>query len=323
MRHEVFLPNYLPRRERNAVYRLKNRKAFESEPVVVRVGGDEFKLRSLWDRPVPTPVKCLREAVRLMKHKKDWDNLPAMLEGLNVAGVRLSSPILSKLVRKAGQLGRQDVIFECAKRVERTGFVMKDLPVVQSIMWWIQYRALSDNWSLKETTRALKMAEQVSVLLEEKNHAGGPLRDPLDPRARPETIGILLQLAAAQAKLLAGTENDGKIKLYANRLLGSLRDGVDFSKALVPAGDTWWRKDALLFSLSPVVYGLRLAVEMLPTEPEMVHELRQQETHLSSQVSTARETLLKEIPVQARPLGLSCYDKLFGSESFLTPHVVG
>lgn len=249
-----------------------------------------------------------------MENKKDWNNLPILLEGLRTSGRKLKPQYLEKLVRKAGQAGRQSVVIECARRVSRTGFILKDLNLVRQVMWWIQYKPLSTQWSAATMKKALAMAEQVAFLMEDEEHSGGGLRGAADPRARPEVVGVILQLAAAHAKLSTGKDEDGKVQLYAQRLLGTLTRNVDLRQGL-PEGKDWWASNYLLGYISPILYGIREAAKILGPGSETVKGLKEHEANLTAIAAHERELLGDGAAEGSPPLGVWCYDKLVGSEA--------
>jgi hypothetical protein len=282
----------------------------------VELAGENFQLKHI-DRTKDQPgtVEALLKAVSLMEDKKDWNNLPILLEGLATSGRTVKVEYLGKLVRKAGQAGRQSVILECARRAAKTGFVLKDVNLVREIMWWIQYKPLSTQWNTATTKKALSMAEETAVLLEDEKHSRGYfLHKFRDPRARPEVVGVLLQLAAAHAKLSSGKDDDGKVGLYARRFLGTLAQGVDLRKGL-PEGKDLWARNALLCYISPMLYGIREAVGILGSESETAMALKEHEPKLRAMAAEEREVLGAEAREGSPRLGVWCYDKLVDSEA--------
>jgi len=320
-RSSVFLPAHLAEQHRKLISGTRYRKALEDDPVNVEIAGEQFRLKHV-DRTtdLPDTRKGVREAVKLMKDKKDWDNLPPLLEGLHTAGRKkvFKKDSLQTLVRKAGMAGRQDIILECARRVSKTGFALKDRSVVEQVMWWIQWKAASENWSAKATKKALTLAEQVSILLEDERHSGGRLvLSNLDPRVSPGVIGVLLELAATQAKLQGGKDDDGKVRMYAERLINSMRHDTDWHDDSRGSPRGKHASSAILCKVTPILYGVRTAVEVLDPLSGTVAQLREVEKTLAAEASNQRQLLLQEFPEESeeRPLlGLQCYDTLIGAQ---------
>jgi hypothetical protein len=313
-RKTVFLPAHLSRSHQDLIYGTKHKKSLEDEPVNVEIAGEQFRLEHI-DRvnDLPATISGLYEAVSLMQDKKDWDSLPVLLEGLQNANRKLKdqNKVFEKLVRIAGTAGRQDVILECIRRVSKTGFELKDITVVREIMWWTQYQALSKDWSAKKTSKALGMAEQISDLLENEKHSGGKLQGQLDPRSRPEVIGVLLELAAVQASISGDKQDVEKVNSYAKRLLVtmgkefSIRDGFSSTEPEKHSANK-----ALRFA-SPILYGVRKASEVLEPGSEVVQLLNKQIAPLAELAAVDRELVAREFKDQS--LGLWCYEKLFPS----------
>lgn len=286
----------------------------EDDPVTVEIAGEEFRLKHI-DRTKdqPSTIKGLLEIIANMKDKKDWNNLPVLLEGLKIAGRKVKPQYLEKLVRKAGQAGRQDAIFECARQVAKTGFVLKDLELVRQVFFWIQHKTMPDGRYVRSQTRALRIAEQTALLMEEERHSGGVVRGNTDPRVRPEVIGVLLQLAVRTCRLtLNGEDKDGKVEIYAQRLLGSLARGIDLRQDL-PATEAWYARNALLCNISPMIYGMRGAIEILGPKSATALRLKEHEKSYSTMAATERELLSQELEEGALPLGAWTYDELLGS----------
>lgn len=247
-----------------------------------------------------------------MEDKKDWKSLPMLLEGLKSSGRQVKPQYLQKLVRKAGQAGRQDIIVECARMVARTGFVLRDLNLVREIMWWLQYQPLSKDGkppNLNRTTKSLTKAEHLVFMLEEERHSGGTVRGNSDPRVRPEIVGVLLELSTMQANLLGRKDVDGKVEMYAKRLLGTLARDIDFRQDIAGA-EEWHRRSALLCNITPMIYGMREAIKILEPGSEIVKRLKERLPPLSDLASSEYEHLKKEMPEGSSPLGTWCYDRL-------------
>jgi hypothetical protein len=280
----------------------------------VNIAGEDFRLKHI-DRTKDQPAvtKGLLEILANMKEKKDWNNLAILLEGLKIAGRKVQPPYMEKLVRKAGMARRQDTIIECARRVSRTGFELRDVQLVRQLFWWIQHKALSRKWDTPSIKKALTQAEQTAALLEDKRHSGGVIRGKSDPRIRPEVIGILLQLAAANAKL-PDTKDNSKVEIYAHRLLGSLARGIDLREDL-SGTEGWHARNELLCYVSPIIHGMRGAIQVLGPNSEIAAQLKKHEDELSTMAATERQLIGTEIPEGASSLGIWCYDKLLGSEA--------
>jgi hypothetical protein len=261
-------------------------------------------------KDIPNHKKALYNAMKLMKEKTDWANLPNLLEGLKVAGMNTNTPpikgvVLSELMKA----GRQEVILECLRRVEGTGMQLKEPNFVIRIMLAMQKRAFTINWHEHETAKALKWAEMVVVLMEDPKHAGSRvLAGEDDPRLQPEVIGILLELAAVRAvKHLESRDVDGKVAEYAARLVGT---PLDFK---TPPGEGEYDLNPWLWAHVPVLHGMYEALKVLDSSSAVAEGLRTKSEVLDSMVSTYYEKLADMASKNEKSLvSLQMYEKLLG-----------
>ncbi|KFY50173.1 hypothetical protein V496_09534 [Pseudogymnoascus sp. VKM F-4515 (FW-2607)] len=314
-RNTIFLPAHLSKRHRDLVYAFKNKKSLENVPVTVEIGGEEIRLKHIdKTKDVPNQRKALREALELMKEKKDWDNFPLLLEGLHSAGRVTDEIVLEQFIRRASMAGRQDAVLESARRVSKTGFRINTREIAKMVVWWIQYRALASGFSQADTKKALSMAEQIAILMEDKAHAGGRVADTEDPRTSPEVIGLLLELSALNAKHQGGKDEDGSVEKYAKGLLASLRDkeleGMMRHQKIDPARVQELASNSMLQTVAPILLGVRTAVSILDQSSDTTRQLRDLETKLSAQVADDAE-VLKAVPGS---LGMWVYKKIAAAE---------
>ncbi|KFY88530.1 hypothetical protein V500_06296 [Pseudogymnoascus sp. VKM F-4518 (FW-2643)] len=317
-RNTIFLPAHLSKQHRDLVYAFKNKKNLEAIPVTVEIGGEEIRLKHInMTKDVPNQRKALREALGLMKEKKDWDNFPLLLEGLHSAGRVTDEVVLEQFVRMASLAGRQDAVLESARRVSKTGFRINTREIAKMVVWWIQYRALANDFSQAETKKALSMAEQIAILMEDKAHAGGRAADSEDPRTSPEVIGLLLELSALNVKHEGGKDENGSVEKYAKSLLASLRDkeleGMLRSRKIDPARIHEIESNSMLQTIAPILLGVRTAVSILDQSSDTVRQLRDLETKLAAQAAQDVETL-KAVPASKEALGLWVYGKTTAAE---------
>ncbi|KFZ05104.1 hypothetical protein V501_08673 [Pseudogymnoascus sp. VKM F-4519 (FW-2642)] len=317
-RNTIFLPAHLSKQHRDLVYAFKHKKSLETIPVTVEIGGEEIRLNHInRTKDVPNQRKALREALGLMKEKKDWDSFPLLLEGLHSAGRVTDYVVLELFARMACVAGRQDVVLESARRVSKTGFRINGREIAKIVVWWIQYSALANGFSQADTKKALSMAEQIAILMEDKAHAGGRVADSDDPRTSPEVIGLLLELSALNAKHQGGKDGNGSVEKYAKGLLASLRDkeleGMLRTGNIDPARIQEVESNSMLQTVAPILLGVRTAISVLGESSDTTRQLRDLETKLSAQVAQDVETL-KSTPGSGERLGLWVYEKTAAAE---------
>ncbi len=103
-------------------------------------------------------------------------------------------------MRRACKQGKEGLIMQCMKQVERTGLSLWDAGAAREMMLASVRRANEARWTKNGVAGALKFAEAVWSLMQDPRHALPKKRDGLvDPMSRPEIVGILLQLHSANA----------------------------------------------------------------------------------------------------------------------------
>jgi len=245
-----------------------------------------------------------------MKDPKDWDNLPAFLEGLYMAKRRLESSQVEKMVRRANEMRRQGVVMECIRRAGTTGLLLNDARVVREVMWGARLRALQAGWSVEGTEKALLQGEQIMELLEDPKHSGKNGVVGEHPRKLPEVIGVVLELAAVRAgKYGNGQDEDGKVAAFATTTLASIRThgNADFDSG------NWHDANYKLQMWAPVLHGLRLAFGVLKKNTTLAQDIRSTTRELGEVVSQTRTLLLANTLQGGTRRGLKVYDDIASS----------
>jgi hypothetical protein len=248
--------------------------------------------------------------MKLMKDKKDWANLPNLLEGLKVAGMNTSlEKIKSAVVNNCLTAGRQEVLLECLRRVEDTGMHLKEPRFVVRVMLAMQRRAFNTDFHEHETAKALKWAEMVVTLMEDPKHGGSRiLAGANDPRLQPEVIGIMLELAAVRAvKNLESRDVDGKVAKYGARLVGT---PLEFR---TPAEETEHELNPWLWAHVEVLHGIYEALKVLEPSSALAAGLQEKGEVLDAMVSAYYEKLASIASKSGKQLiSLQMYEKLLG-----------
>ena len=315
-RQKVFLPAHLSKAQRDLVFKPKYKKSFTAEPIIASIAGEEFCLEHI-DKciDIPNAKKVFPKILDLMQDKRDWDNLPRFLTGLHQAGRNPAKLQQFIMVRKAAEAGRLDVILECARRVSETGFALKDPSLVNKFVRGIQNTAMTSDWEVSKTKKALSWVEIVSVMLEDKRHAGGRvISSKDDPRTNPELVGILLELSAIRAaRHLGGQDEGGKVAEYARRLLGLNLDLKPMAKSADNPKDVY-NADQWLYTVIPIVHGMKVAETILDSSSETAKRLKQKKSELEGLVSQEREFVINDT-LKKDFYGIRLYDKLLAEES--------
>ncbi len=224
-----------------------------------------------------------------MKEGRDWQNLPGFLEGLNSAKRKLHAWQIEKLVRRANMAGRQGVVFECLRRVESTGVGLWDLAVVREAMWGAVMKAQQGNWEKDAVEKAAKYARDLWDLMEDPRHvvkARDVSAENL-PKARPEIVGVLLQLEAAKT-LLSGKGATAEVQ-NATQLLLSAWHNTPLNLSNNTA--TWFDSNAALLIWAPVWHGMTIARKVLGQESKYGKLLREKITEVEPALERAKEAV--------------------------------
>jgi len=304
------------------MYKGKYKKTLDMEPAIVTLAGEEFKLHHIdKTKDIPSRTKGVIEAVKLMKDKRDWDNLPHLLAGMKNAKRKFAPSIRNRIMGRAAANGRMDVMLECARRVDYTGFQLNDPDLVLDFLRGIMYKAVAlGERDAKETEQALVWAEMVADMLEDERHSGKRNIVENDPRASREVVGILLDLAAMRATQRNGKDEDGKVVRYAERLLGTSflssppEDGIKRLTGRIQAMNRWLQINVL------VLHGIKVAGQVLDPSTKVAVELEQIGTSLEETVNRERERMIQEVASNEAKkdlkfLALNYYDKLLGQQT--------
>ncbi|KAH7323835.1 hypothetical protein BKA65DRAFT_435941 [Rhexocercosporidium sp. MPI-PUGE-AT-0058] len=309
VRERIFLPAHISHGQRDLIFKPKHAKSLEVEPVTAIIAGEEFRLKNLSVlNDIPGRVKSLDKALKLMKEKRDWDNLPNLLQGLKTAGFQFGKYRPEVLLRRAGRAGRQDVILECLRRADETGLTLMDPSIVVQVFFWIQQKAMASHWDAEETKKALHWAEMVKEMMADPKQ-----RTPEGSKSVAElheVNGILLELAAVRAaKHQGGKDADGKVEKYALDLLASPRDFEVREEA--STGQNHW-----LATNTPTVHGMKLAQTVLGPMSELSVGLKEMCDELEHLLSQSRDEL-SEVPNKKGETrtGVRIYDELLGPDA--------
>jgi hypothetical protein len=203
-RTKIFTPGALSKVHRDLIYKTKSHKLLLNDPgITVTISNDE-ELRLLPqhmpDRP--NKKKSLQRLVDLLQENSDWQNLPAFLEGMQLANEVLPKGYMERFIRKANEQGRSGILIRCAEMVKKTGLTLADPSVTIELFLGIHSRAARADFSGPEMAKALRQAQELALLMEKPEHCGGDAAcrpGHRDMRRDLTVLGTLLELRAAQA----------------------------------------------------------------------------------------------------------------------------
>ena len=160
-----------------------------------------------------------------MKDGDDWRALPALLEGLHKGHSVPEMNFQEKIVRKAVQADQLSVVVRCLNRSALTGITLKNDNILSLTLWGLHEHAQAAQWDEERLNKALRYSVEIAQLLESEEHGSGRRILPNDPRTRPTTIAVFLELYAVLAqKYKGGKDVDGNVKKYADRLMSCLNE---------------------------------------------------------------------------------------------------
>ncbi|KAI9850950.1 MAG: hypothetical protein M1838_004735 [Thelocarpon superellum] len=285
-RSKVFLPAHLLKPHRNLIYQPRNHARLRSEPVHVEIGQERVQLEPINRlQDEPSFRKSLPRILSLMREPSDWRVVPAFLAELQTAKRKVTPGQAQKIVRKANEAGRQDIVIECVKRVSKTGLRLNDVHLAREVIWGSYMRAMRAEWAASEVAKAFSQAEYIVDLFEDERHGGGWMVRREDARADPGIIGVLLALSASQARRGQSADGDEtgtgtgtgtgigkeKVETYAHRLRAAWSNlpSSDEAAAATTTKGTWQDANARLQILTPILRGLTGATEILDEDGDV------------------------------------------------------
>ncbi|PYI06119.1 hypothetical protein BO78DRAFT_344299 [Aspergillus sclerotiicarbonarius CBS 121057] len=287
-REELFIPFGLGQQQRRLMFRQKYADRLEQEPVTANLGEEEFLLRPMDPQSRPTKNEAI-EAISLMKNTTDWNNLVSLLAGLRMSNRLIKASRMEWIVRKAAEANALGVVLECAKQVERTGLRLNEVGFVQRLFFELHRKAQAAEFEGPEVAKALSIATQLVGLMERPGHVQHDVVK--DPKRRPFVIGTLLELSAARAlSEFGGKDQDGNVRLYSQRLLGSWSLGNFNSETT-----EWVAVDKMLQENIPIYNGMKLALQVhgivneRAVAPGLKNRLNELNQLISNQVKNAPE----------------------------------
>ena len=299
---------------RKLLFNRKGGHATLNEPgvSVTSRSGEEIKLEPLPEQPRLKKRPLAFDLINHMFKARDFSNLSVILEGFNIAHTPMGEEQLEMVIRKANQAEQTSMVIQAAEMVKKTGFELNmKRGSTRQLLTGIHLAAQRSEWKGEGLALALKQAEHVAKMMEWEEHKKLPPPTPemtvcLPLQEQPEVIGLLLELTASRAANdLAGKDEDGKVKLYAERTLALWKNG----NLEVHDGDYQKRSTALFWWL-PLYNGLRI-VKRVQLDKALKENLEEKRKLLEGAVLPVLDSL-KKIQKEGRPplWAVVCYDSL-------------
>ncbi|GAB7347103.1 hypothetical protein MBLNU459_g3231t1 [Dothideomycetes sp. NU459] len=261
LRNNHFIPAYLNVRQRRLIFSDKHKTELENNPSYATLGDEEVPLTHMdRRRDIPAKRPLVKKALELMREPEDWKQLPSLLEGLTKTNGKPDVALQEKVIRKAIEADQFSVVLRCLRRSYATGMTLKNDTVLNQVLWGLHRSAQLGEWDEKRLRKAIRQADELAQLLEADDHGSGRKLSQNDPRTRPATIGVYLELAAVNSyKFYAGRDHDGSVKKYADRLMACFQNSSELGQQQATHQGPQYE----IMSKLPVWHGLNLTKNIL------------------------------------------------------------
>lgn len=264
-------------------------------------------------REKPNKTKSLNRLADLLSQTKDaegWTNLPAFLEGLEMAREKYPDSWLEKITRRANLIGKTGVIKLCAEMGKKTGVSLANPAVTQELMIGYHMQAAQGGFAGEELEKAWRSAEQVSRMMEEKIHCAGKLEDgQRDMRKDATVLGVLLELASKSAvNTYSGEDIQGKVASLVVKLLASTKDEPWAKEG---RGELEHKLSKRLTKWIPLWNGMRTALDVngISSSPNAA-ELRSRCNSLERAIRTAEQRIEAWWKKEEKPRSLKLLEEV-------------
>ncbi|AEO57545.1 hypothetical protein MYCTH_2303816 [Thermothelomyces thermophilus ATCC 42464] len=304
-REKVILPTYLSQEQRRKIYNPRIKHILQNDPITMEIDGvvHKFRYRSMV-ADLPSTRGTLKQIISLLKTPADFQNIPPFLEGCVRARRKIEPVDYIRLVRLAALNGQLQMIMDCVKAADKTGFKLDNSHVINELLAYIQRPAILGGFDEAKTKAALKQVRLVLNILEsdEEHHRPGAKTAGAFPYYRdPQVLGARLHMAAARAvHHRGGKDEDGRVARYAEELVALWPENAGLLD-LQP--DRAYRKrdgimrymldrNTYLFMASPVLNGLTLAAQVV--DPALAMQLQNRADAVDSEVKAALASPLRK-----------------------------
>ena len=274
----------------------------------MRLGDEVLQLHPLdKTRDEPPTRSSFATVVRLMAESGDWGNMAGFLEGLQVARRKVAGWQVERMVRRANEGGKMGVVHDVLRRVERTGVGLWDVVVCREVMLGAVLKASQSGWSREGVEKGAKYAEDIWELMWDSRHREGQRKVEMDPRRRPEIVGVMVLMHAVKAVKLSGGKDEGEmVKKYAELMLKHWEKSEEM---MTVGAQDWSDANYKLCVWAPVWHGMKMALQVVgagsPLGRRLEEKLRQDVEPL---VQKCQAIVLAHVPKGGTRRGLKMYE---------------
>lgn len=318
-RQKLLLPTYLSQEQQKRIYRLKFQQQLQNDPITLEIDGVVYKFRYTNRMELPHARDLIRRALNAMKTPDDLRNLSPLLQACKRAHRKIDLSFYPKMIRLAARAGCLHMILDMARAVGRTHFKLDTSEKVNTLLAFLQKRAVDSGWDRDKTREALRQTQLVLNMMEsEPLHQPKPATAGRFPFYRdPQVLAARLHLAAAIAvHHQDGKDVDGKVTKYGEELVRLWPEGYGLldlqpDEAFRDRRKMFYmlNRSTYLFMASPVLNGLTLAAQV--ADPGLTMQLQNRADAVESEIRAA----LSSEDVKEGSLGKVMYNRLFNPEA--------
>lgn len=249
-----------------------------------------------------------------MTESGEWGNLAPFLEGLKVAKRKLGGWQVEKMVRRANEGGRQGVVLEVLRRGGRTGVGLADVRVCREVMRGAVLRAKQGGWSEEGVEKGVRHAENVWELMWDGRRVEEQRKVGVDPRRRPEIVGVLVLMHAVKAvRLEGGKDEEGLVEKYTEIMLKGWENSRE--DMAIDAQD-WSDANYKLCIWAPVWYGMKMARQVVGAGSPLGKRLGEKLVQdLEPLIEKSQAIVLAYTPKEGARRGLKMYEDVVQASS--------
>lgn len=269
-----------------------------------------LQLRPLDKRRDEPPTRgSFAKVVQLMGETGDWGNMAGFLEGLKVAKRKLKGWQLEKMIRRANDGGKQGVVYDLLRRADKTGVGLWDLGVCREVMRGAVLKGIQRGWSEEGVEKGVRYAESIWELMWESKHRDEQKKAGVDPRGRPEIIGVMVLMHAVKAVKFGGANDGGPmVEKYAELMLERWENSRD---VMVVDRQDWSDANYKLLIWAPVWQGMKMAQQVVgagtPLGKRVEEKLRQDVEPL---LQKSQAIISAHTPEEGMRRGLKMYEDI-------------
>lgn len=236
------MPAALSPQHKRLIFRRRHDELLNKDPgiTVTMDDGEEIRLRPTNEMSKPARKGYQTQFLKQLEDSKStWNNLLPFLQGIVMARDMPSAHFWEKLTRKAGEAGREGVLLDCAKSVDKTEFRLSRPGVAREFFIAFHRRAAADGFKGATLEAVWNRAQNVALMLESPDHIqrkpnnaseAGERQpeesDQADVRSDPTVLATLLELSSHMA-LKDKTDSLKKtVASYATKVAYIIQNGL-------------------------------------------------------------------------------------------------